>query len=91
MSDVVNHPDHYCQGGIECIEAIKASMSFDAFCGYLKGNNIKYLWRYEHKSKRVEDLKKAQWYQNRLIKEVEDDEIKRSTVHTDDNAQNTRL
>jgi len=71
MIDNVNHPNHYCNGGIECIEAIKASMSFEAFCGYLKGNNIKYLWRYEHKNKPVEDLKKAQWYQNRLITEVE--------------------
>ena len=65
----VNHPYHYTQGGIECIEAIKASMSLAEFRGYLKGNVQKYLWRYRLKNG-VEDLKKASWYLNRLIKEI---------------------
>ena len=69
-SDPVNHPAHYTQGGIECIEAIEASMSKEAFAGYLKGNMLKYVWRYQHKGG-VEDLRKAQWYLNRLIEEVE--------------------
>lgn len=68
--DNVNHPPHYTQGGIECIEAIKASMSHDAFIGYLKGNVLKYLWRYESKGKPVEDLKKAGWYMDRLVQEI---------------------
>lgn len=67
--DVVNHPSHYTQGGIECIEAIKASMSKDEFLGYLKGNVIKYLWRYRLKGKSVEDLQKAQFYLSRLEQE----------------------
>ncbi len=41
--DMVNHPAHYTQGGIECIEAIKASMSDIEFLGYLKGNAMKYI------------------------------------------------
>lgn len=69
--DVVNHPSHYASGGIECIDAIQESMSEIAFKGYLKGNVQKYLWRYEMKGKPVEDLKKAQWYLNRLIESVE--------------------
>ena len=64
--DMVNKPPHYNQGGIECIEAIEASMSEKAFAGYCKGNVIKYLWRYEYKNK-IEDLKKAQWYLAKLI------------------------
>lgn len=64
--DVVNHPSHYTNGDIECIDAIQASMSIEAFAGFLKGNIIKYMWRYEHKNG-IEDLKKAQWYQNKLI------------------------
>lgn len=71
ISDAVNHPSHYTQGGIECIDAIKASMTSEEFCGYLKGCTLKYLWRYKHKGKPVEDLKKAQWCQDRLIKEEE--------------------
>ena len=66
--DTVNHPSHYA-GDIECIDAIQASMYDKAFAGYLKGNIIKYLWRYKLKNG-VEDLKKAQWYLAKLI-EVE--------------------
>jgi hypothetical protein len=36
--DVVEKPAHYNQGGIECIQAIEASMSHEEFIGYLKGN-----------------------------------------------------
>ena len=68
--DNINHPAHYyTRGGIECIEAIKASMTASEFRGYLKGNVMKYLWRYQLKNG-VEDLRKAQWYLNRLIGEV---------------------
>lgn len=64
----VNHPTHYNSGGIECIAGIKASMSRDAYCGFLKGNILKYLWRYEHKNG-IEDLRKAKVYLDWLIAE----------------------
>ena len=65
--DVVNSPPHYKSGGIEAIEGIEASMAPEAYAGYLKGNIMKYMWRYERKGKPVEDLKKARWYLDRLI------------------------
>jgi|TARA_B110000902_G_C13782344_1_gene388789 hypothetical protein len=70
MSDAIN-PDHYKSGNVECIDAIQESMSSDAFKGYLKGNCMKYLWRYEtkHPDKPVEDLQKAQWYLAKLLQE----------------------
>lgn len=68
--DLVNHPAHYTAGGIECIDAIKASMSSEGFEGYLKGNVLKYLWRYRNKNAPEQDLKKAEWYQHRLIDHV---------------------
>ena len=68
--DVVNNPDHYNTGNIECIDAIEESMSSVAFKGYLKGNCMKYLWRYDYKGKQVEDLQKAQWYLARLLNQV---------------------
>lgn len=71
-NDAVNHPSHYTNGGIECIAAIKASMSAEEYRGYLKGNVLKYLWRYESKGKPAEDLKKARVYLDWLIKEVEE-------------------
>lgn len=67
--DLVNQPPHYNQGGVECIEAIKASMSAEEFQGYLKGNAIKYLWRYRHKNG-LQDLEKANWYLNKLRDEL---------------------
>tara|TARA_R110002012_G_scaffold233353_1_gene406494 strand:- start:3647 stop:3874 length:228 start_codon:yes stop_codon:yes gene_type:complete len=70
MTDMVNSPPHYNTGDIECIDAIKESMTPESFKGYLKGNIQKYIWRYEAK-KGVEDLKKAQWYLNKLIKTIE--------------------
>ena len=66
VKDVVNNPDHYNTGNIECIEAIEESMSSVAFKGYLKGNCMKYLWRYDYKGKQVEDLQKAGWYLQKL-------------------------
>lgn len=65
--DVVNSPEHYRQGGIEAIDAIQASMTREEFKGYLKGNAQKYLWRYRHKGRPVEDLRKAKWYLDRLL------------------------
>jgi len=71
VDDPVESPVHYNTGSVECIEAIKASMSDTEFEGYLKGNAMKYLWRYAYKGKPVEDLKKAQWYLARLTEEAE--------------------
>ena len=65
----VTQPDHYNKGAIEAIEAIKASMHPQEYKGYLKGNCLKYLWRYEYKNG-IEDLKKAQVYLGWLIKEI---------------------
>ena len=68
--DPVNHPSHYTRGGIECIDAIKASMSLEAFRGFLQGNAMKYIWRHDLKGKPVEDLEKAMWYLTRLRNEI---------------------
>ena len=69
--DVVNHPSHYTDGGIECIEAIEAQLTAEEYRGYLKGNIAKYVWRERHKGS-TESLKKARWYLNRLIEFDED-------------------
>ena len=71
ITDPVNHPSHYTSGEIECIDAIKASMSKEAFLGFLKGSIIKYCWRYEKKINPAEDIKKAGWYRDRLEKELQ--------------------
>ena len=69
MTDMGNHPPHYIQGAIECIDGIEASMSAVQFEGYLNGNLMKYVWRYGDKSK-LQDLEKAEWYLRKLISHV---------------------
>lgn len=63
--DKIN-PEHYKTGGIETIDFIKAKLTGEQFKGYLAGNVIKYLSRFEHKAGE-EDLQKARWYLNRLL------------------------
>lgn len=67
VADVVNHPSHYTNGKVECIDAIESATvgktGIEAVC---VANVIKYLWRYEDKNG-LEDIKKAQWYLNKLI------------------------
>ena len=74
MTDAIN-PQHYQKGGVECIDAIEASMTEEAFKGFLKGNCIKYLYRYENKNG-AEDLKKAQWYLSRLLTVLDNNQNK---------------
>ena len=55
------NPQHYKQGNIEVIDFI-----LDQKFSYLEGNISKYVSRYKYKNG-LEDLKKAQWYLERLI------------------------
>jgi hypothetical protein len=65
-SDPVNNPTHYNSGKLECIEAMEAMLSPEEFIGYLRGNSFKYRWRFRYKNG-IEDLRKANWYEQRLI------------------------
>lgn len=53
--------EHYRQGDVECIEAIKSALTKDEFRGFCKGNILKYVWRERHKGK-CGDLEKAYDY-----------------------------
>ena len=68
--DPVNHPAHYTSGGIECIDAMQAAFGDEAVKDFCLCNAFKYLWRHRNKNG-VEDLKKARWYLDRLIREME--------------------
>lgn len=59
------HPQHYQLGNIEVIDAIEAWQ-----LGFHLGNAVKYIARASHKGKKLEDLKKAQWYLNRYIEVI---------------------
>lgn len=69
--DMVNHPAHYTAGGIECIDALKAAtVGLEGIQAVCTANAIKYLWRWKFKNG-TEDLKKAIWYINHLIEELD--------------------
>ena len=65
-ADPVNNPTHYTIGGIETIDFIEAKK-----LGYNLGNVVKYITRADHKSNKLQDLRKAQWYLEREIFNVE--------------------
>lgn len=65
----VDHPPHYNKGKIEVIDFI-----LDQGLGFLEGNIVKYVCRYELKGG-AEDLRKARFYLDRLIKEREAAEL----------------
>ena len=72
VEDPVNHPSHYTNGKVECIDAIEAALSShtDPMDAWLTGQVIKYLWRWPMKNGK-EDLEKAQFYLNRLSERQE--------------------
>lgn len=65
-ADPVNHPSHYTQGKIEVIDFIE-----DQKLGFHEGNVVKYVARAKHKGRELEDLKKARWYLERRIMQLE--------------------
>ena len=70
MSDNVNKPAHYNQGGIETIDSIRASTG-DGFIWYCVGNADKYIGRCRYKGKLLEDLRKCRNYVDWAIEEAE--------------------
>lgn len=67
MNDPVNHPSHYTQGSIECIDAIEAALDREQFIGFLRGQVIKYQWRLGLKDKTIQEAQKAHWYSLKLV------------------------
>ena len=62
------NPAHYYANGMECIEAIKGMLTEEEYRGYLRGTALKYLWRSPYKGNHKEDMKKAQWFIEKLRK-----------------------
>jgi hypothetical protein len=72
MPDMVNHPPHYTEGRVECIDAIRSALGDDAFVAYCRGQAIKYAWRASLKGATAEDLRKGAWYLVRAAEVVEE-------------------
>lgn len=73
--DAVNHPYHYTRGGIECIDALEAmvtSYTADPVLAGLAWQVMKYVWRAPLKENLLQDLKKADFYLDRMIAHLEE-------------------
>ena len=65
LTSTVNHPKHYNQGGIECIDAMISAFGKDNVAGFCVINAFKYIWRAADKNG-MEDVDKAIWYLNKF-------------------------
>jgi hypothetical protein len=74
MVDMVNRPPHYMQGGIEAIDVIASRLTKEEFIGYLKGCKLKYDLRYPFKGNPQQDLEKSEWYKNKLLEVMRDED-----------------
>ena len=66
-SELVDNPEHYNKGDIECIDAMKAMLTQEEFVGFLRGNSFKYRWRFKYKDTPTQDLMKAKYYEDKLL------------------------
>jgi len=70
VEDKVNHPSHYTQGKVECIDAIEsATTNLVGIMAVCVANVIKYVWRFALKNG-IEDLDKADFYLQKLRMKV---------------------
>ena len=64
---MIDHPQHYTSGTIECITAIESALGHDGFVAFLRGQVIKYQWRLAGKGDPLNDARKSLWYAQRLV------------------------
>ena len=76
MKENVNHPKHYNETSMECIDALEIAFGKQAVFDFCRCNAFKYLWRYKNKNGK-EDLDKANWYLMRAL-----------TIHKDESVYN---
>ena len=89
QNEAVNHPSHYNDGGLECIEVMRVLFGDDAVKTFCKLNAFKYIWRSGKKEKSTasEDLKKAEWYlsyRNKLEDHAESDNSTGTSIQRQD-------
>lgn len=65
--EMVNHPSHYCQGEIECIEAMVSAFGREATAHFCKVNAFKYIWRLGNKDDEAQEIGKIKWYLDKYL------------------------
>ena len=72
QKEMVNHPNHYNMGGIECVDAVKAMLTgwTDPWLAANAFQVVKYIWRCPFKENILQDLEKARFYLDEMIKHL---------------------
>ena len=65
--EMVNHPSHYCQGGIECMEGLIGAFGKKEVATFCKINAMKYIWRLGHKDEEAQEIGKIKWYLDKYL------------------------
>lgn len=78
-NDPVNHPNHYCRGGIECIDTMEAAFGKQTVADFCICNAFKYIFRCKNKNG-LEDVKKARWYLDKYLKLYDENDVRRTTM-----------
>lgn len=71
--EMVNHPEHYKIGDLECLDVMLHLYGKEAILHFCMLNSFKYQWRCNVKGKCVEDLKKSRWYLNKYLELLENE------------------
>ena len=65
--EMVNHPDHYNNGNMECIDGMVGAFGNDEVRIFCKLNAFKYLWRLGHKDEEAQEVGKIKWYLDKYV------------------------
>ena len=65
--EMVNHPSHYCQGSIECIDGMVGAFGRQDVATFCKINAMKYVWRLGHKDDEAQEIGKIKWYLDKYL------------------------
>ena len=65
--EMVNHPSHYNQGGMECIEGLIGAFGKKEVATFCKINAMKYIWRLGHKDEEAQEIGKIKWYLDKYL------------------------
>jgi len=74
MNDPVNHPNHYTNGGMECIDEMRLVFGDRVVANFCLCNAWKYRYRAIYKNGE-EDMKKSHWYMAKYAELKEEEEL----------------
>lgn len=73
--EMVNHPSHYCQGDMECIEGLIGAFGRKEVATFCKINAMKYIWRLGHKDDEAQEIGKIKWYLDKYLELAEERDL----------------